>query len=588
MTWKYHKPEFEFSKDTPSSWWGHVFFAYDLVANIKPKRIVELGTHYGVSFFSMCQAAKDLSLNIKLHAVDTWLGDAHAKAGYEEKDLVYNEFKKSLNFYCGNLEINLHRKLFDEALKDFSENSIDLLHIDGYHTYDAVKHDFESWLPKMKKAGIILLHDIHERKENFGVYKLWEEIKEKYDTLEFYHWHGLGVVFLEKEIKSNYFSGIEDEIKGTYSNIADGFLFGKMKEKKKAYRVLSRKIGAGSVPKKPEKSDDEKEGQELLAKKGKLLVKKNDSSNARNKIAVYTAIFGGYDHLTEPKEEIKGCDFYCFTDNEKLESNLFKIVNVEGQYSDPTRNARKIKTLAHEYLPDYEYTLWIDGNINFREFDVEKMFSDFLAEHDVAIHRHNVRECVFDEFAVCAKLELDSVSLMSEQIMRYLKEGYPINNGLAETSVVFRRNTDLSKKINEDWWNEIKDNSRRDQLSIDYVFWKNKAEYYKINESVRRGKYFFVESHKSNSYAERTKKKDFNELERKLLRVENDSRSYIVNKLKKENAQKDKTIQQIINSKPYSLGNLFLRSIKKPWKILTFPINAYKILNNKKQKNAKS
>jgi hypothetical protein len=88
---------------------------------------------------------------------------------------------------------------FDEAVDKFEDNSIDILHIDGLHTYEAVKHDFETWFPKVKKkTGIILLHDVCEKSDDFGVYKLWEELKKKYKTITFEHYHGLGVLFLSK------------------------------------------------------------------------------------------------------------------------------------------------------------------------------------------------------------------------------------------------------------------------------------------------------------------------------------------------------------------------------------------------------
>ena len=61
---------------------------------------------------------------------------------------------------------------------------------------------------------------------------------------------------------------------------------------------------------------------------------------------------------------------------------------------------------------------------------------------------------------------------------RYLSEGYPQNNGLAFTCVVVRKHND-SDTINlmENWWTEIKYGSKRDQLSFDYVAWKNNYDF---------------------------------------------------------------------------------------------------------------
>lgn len=200
-TWKTHKQKFEFTSELPiesSAWSGHYFFAYDLVANIKPNLIVELGTHKGNSLFSFAQAVKDLNLGTELHAIDTWEGDK--QAGYYGEE-IYNKFLKIKDKYYKNVSIIPQKMLFDEAIEKFDDNSIDILHIDGLHTYEAVKHDFETWLPKVKKGtGIILFHDVCEKSDDFGVYKLWDELQKKYETVTFEHYHGLGVLFLGDKI----------------------------------------------------------------------------------------------------------------------------------------------------------------------------------------------------------------------------------------------------------------------------------------------------------------------------------------------------------------------------------------------------
>nr|WP_323856378.1 class I SAM-dependent methyltransferase [Rossellomorea marisflavi] len=171
-------------------WSGHRLFAYDLVRYLAPACIVELGTQYGTSFFSFCQAVKDGEMPSICHAVDTWEGDPHA--GYYGDD-VYAGVKAVTEREFPGIG-KLLRKTFDEALEEFEDGSIDLLHIDGYHTYEAVSHDYTTWLPKLSENGVVLFHDTYVRGRDFGVYKFWAE-QQGTPHIDFTHSNGLGVLF---------------------------------------------------------------------------------------------------------------------------------------------------------------------------------------------------------------------------------------------------------------------------------------------------------------------------------------------------------------------------------------------------------
>ncbi len=174
----------------PHGWIPHIPFAFFLVQTIKPHVIVELGTYSGNSYFAFCQAVKDLHLPTLCYATDTWQGDIHV--GNYSKD-VYKRVKEINEKEFSGFSHLMHMH-FDDALHNFSDGSIDILHIDGTHTYDAVKNDFTNWLPKVKRGGVILLHDIMVRKKDFGVWKFLKEVKKRYLVLEFPFSEGLALV----------------------------------------------------------------------------------------------------------------------------------------------------------------------------------------------------------------------------------------------------------------------------------------------------------------------------------------------------------------------------------------------------------
>ncbi len=179
----------------PSGWLAHIPFGMFLVDILRPQLIVELGTQSGVSYCAFCQAVDTLNLSTQCFAVDTWEGDAHAGLYgstvltdlKRHHDPLYSEFS------------HLIQGTFDSALDCFEEGKIDILHIDGFHSYEAVKHDFESWLPKMSRRGVMLLHDIAVKDLDFGVWRLWSEVKVSYPHVEFDHGFGLGLLVIGEE-----------------------------------------------------------------------------------------------------------------------------------------------------------------------------------------------------------------------------------------------------------------------------------------------------------------------------------------------------------------------------------------------------
>ena len=178
-----------------SAWKGHRGFAQRLIKALQPEVFVELGVHAGDSYFTMVETMH----SGKAYGVDTWTGDEHA--GFYDAGIW--KMVQGVNRQYPNSA--LLRMTFDSATS-LIQDDINLLHIDGLHTYEAVKHDFETWEPKV--TDVILLHDICvPENPDFGVWKLWEEIKHD-RCFEFHHCHGLAV-FCKSE---RAFRAVQDTI----------------------------------------------------------------------------------------------------------------------------------------------------------------------------------------------------------------------------------------------------------------------------------------------------------------------------------------------------------------------------------------
>ena len=185
-----------------SPWWiGHIPFAFELIGRQRPATVVELGTYSGSSFAAFCQAVEACGSNTKCYGIDLWEGDIHM--GHFDEEL----FQEISGYVATNYPniATLVRKDFNEAAKSFADNSIDLLHIDGTHTFDAVSNDFNTWLPKLSDRAVVLFHDTNVNVENtgpasqrFGVQRFFNSVKTQYPHIEFSHCWGLGVLVVGK------------------------------------------------------------------------------------------------------------------------------------------------------------------------------------------------------------------------------------------------------------------------------------------------------------------------------------------------------------------------------------------------------
>ena len=174
----------------PSAWLEHIPFAFWIMSQHKPSVLVELGVHYGGSYFAFCQAVEAFSLDARCYGVDRWIGDEHA--GFYGED-IYEPVRARNDALYSNFS-SLIRAEFSDIVRYFEDESIDLLHLDGFHTEESVRKEIETWTPKLSERAVLLLHDTNVWDRNFGVANVLAALRRRYPVFEFVHGNGLGIV----------------------------------------------------------------------------------------------------------------------------------------------------------------------------------------------------------------------------------------------------------------------------------------------------------------------------------------------------------------------------------------------------------
>ena len=219
------------------------------------------------------------------------------------------------------------------------------------------------------------------------------------------------------------------------------------------------------------------------------------------KIVVYTCVSGKYDNLREIKNKHQNVDYICFTDN-FIESKTWEIKEIPKylEHLENTKKARCLKINPHLFLSQYDISLWVDGNIEIVG-DVFEFIHNTLKENVLYIPKHPQRTCIYDEKDIIIKLNKDTENIVNSQIEKYSFEGYPSNYGLCQSNIILRKHNDPDcVKIDKQWWNELLEFSKRDQLSFNYVCWKNQdIEIGILNPNLMCSKYFQHWGHKRNT-----------------------------------------------------------------------------------------
>jgi len=215
-------------------------------------------------------------------------------------------------------------------------------------------------------------------------------------------------------------------------------------------------------------------------------------SLTQNKKCIYTATIGDYDNIIPtPYKKLDDWDYICFTDNKKLKSDFWRIVYINNTNETNTvenvKLARFFKTNYHKYLMSYEYVMWMDARITV--VDNINKYLNMLGNNDIIFLKHPDASNINEEFKRVLKGNIETKEMIDNLRTRYKKENYNYDNGLISSGILLFRNNEKIIKFFKEWWYEIKNYSHRDQLSANYVLWKNQSIRYEMFSGMI-GKFF--------------------------------------------------------------------------------------------------
>ena len=169
----------------------------DFLKKRELENVLEIGTNKGGTFYLWCKLA---TKNASIITLDLEYKLLNGRIDNRKAVKLYSKFKKSkqrVHFVLKDSHKEATLKTIEEILNG---DKLDFLFIDGDHSYEGIKQDFEMYSVLVNEGGIIALHDIVPGNIiNVGPPQFWKEIKSKFKHIEIVKdWnqggYGIGVI----------------------------------------------------------------------------------------------------------------------------------------------------------------------------------------------------------------------------------------------------------------------------------------------------------------------------------------------------------------------------------------------------------
>jgi hypothetical protein len=198
------------------------------------------------------------------------------------------------------------------------------------------------------------------------------------------------------------------------------------------------------------------------------------------RVAVYTVIIpNGFAQLRPPQIINPEVDHWHISDDQLGLYPWNDLIITRDPKLTSRRDMQAYKMLGHKYLPEYDWLLYHDGNVQLKmdPLDIVKLAQE--TGKKLFFGRHPWRDCSYEEGAVCAGFKQNNAEIINTQLARYKEEGFPEHFGLVASTFFVRDNKD--PKVSEFfdlWHSEVMRGSHRNQVSVGYALWKTGIDYY--------------------------------------------------------------------------------------------------------------
>lgn len=193
------------------------------------------------------------------------------------------------------------------------------------------------------------------------------------------------------------------------------------------------------------------------------------------KKVIYTVLVGNYDQLKQPSVVDDTFDYLCFSNDIKEKRvGVWVIRGIDYQNKDKTRISRYAKLLPHRVLSEYDYSLYIDANIQITGSELYQVINSKIEEGALICQVPNIfRDCIYKDIEIAYRRRKVDFYGAKRQYRHLKAEQFPEHYGLLENNVILRKHNDPQVvEISEAWWKEYCEYTHRDQFCLMFVYWK--------------------------------------------------------------------------------------------------------------------